>query len=65
MKSNDELLFKNSFLTKNALWKNGQPSILKKLDFFRVIQNSVAPLIMEIDKIFLELFLFHISRSTP
>ncbi len=32
--------------------------MFKKLDFLREIHNSVAPLIMEIDKIFTEMFLF-------
>ncbi len=44
------VITKNLFLTKN-----GPSLIWKKLDFFREIQNSVAPLIMEINKIFTEL----------
>ncbi len=38
--------------------------ILKKLDFFREIHNSVAPSVIEKDKIFTEMFLFLTSRST-
>ncbi len=52
------------FFQKMLYGKNDPPQILKKLDFFREIQNSVVPLIMEIDKIFTELFLFLTSRST-
>ncbi len=57
------ILLRNLFLTKNAQWKNGPPPILKKLDLFREIQNSVVPSIMKIDKIFTEMFLFFTSRS--
>ncbi len=58
-KSNSKKLLKNLFLTKNVHWKNGPSLILKKLDFFREIHNIVTPSIMEIDKIFIEMFLFH------
>ncbi len=50
------------FLQKMLYGKMVSP-ILKKLDFFREIQNSISPLIMEIDKIFIELFLFLTSRT--
>ncbi len=43
---------------------DGKIPISKKLDFFREIQNSLAPLIMQINKIFTEMFLFLTSRST-
>ncbi len=53
------------FLQKMFYGKVSGPSpILKKLDFFREIQNSVAPLIMATDNIFTEPFLFLKSRST-
>ncbi len=54
----------NLFLIKIVLWKNGPSPILKKLDFFRGIQGSVAPLIMERDENFTELLSFLTSRST-
>ncbi len=52
------------FLQKMLDGKSGPSPILKKLDFLREIQNSVAPSIMDIDKIVTEMFLFLTSRST-
>ncbi len=54
--SNGGILFRNLLLSKNTQWKNGKSLMLKKLDFFREIHNSVAPSIMEIDKIFTDMW---------
>ncbi len=62
-KSNDGILFRNLFITKKFM-ENGPSPIMKKLDFFRGIQNFAAPSMMEIEKIFTEMFLFLISEST-
>ncbi len=41
-KSKAGVLLKNLFLTKNVQWKNGPSSVLKKLDFFKEIQNFIV-----------------------